>query len=63
MVKKILDNALDSMAIIGFCVIIICLTRFCIDKTANSQAETNNSEKTELPLELANTDETAEKIP
>ena len=57
MVKTFLNNILDSMLIIGFCVIIIFLTRFCIYKTVNSQAETDNSEKTELPLDLADTDE------
>ncbi|MDE7476386.1 MAG: hypothetical protein K2M91_00300, partial [Lachnospiraceae bacterium] len=57
-VKMILNKVLSYMAIIGFCVIFICLTRFCIYKTVNSQAETDNSEKTELPLDLADTDET-----
>ena len=56
-----LNNVLNSMAIIGFCVIIICLTRFCIDKTVNGQAETDNLEKTELSMDLVDIDETAEK--
>lgn len=61
MVKTFLNNIFNSMLIIGFCVIIICLTRFCIYKTVNSQAETDNLEKTELPLDLADTDETEDE--
>ena len=57
MMKTFLNNVFDSMLIIGFCVIIIYLTRFCIYITVNSQAETDNLEKTELPLDLADTDE------
>ncbi len=61
MVKTFLNNIFNSMLIIGFCVIIICLTRFCIYKTVNSQAEIDNSEKTELPPDLADTDETEDE--